>query len=155
LMTINRDEWDAQFLRWSRPASDTEDQKRDRTENAIREALQESPALASIEYRVFAKGSYKNSTNVRLDSDVDVAAECREFMYTDLTGPAVEWSKESLGITPYTGTYTPEQFRHDVENALIDRFGKSVDVSGNKALQVREGSTSLAADVVPCSMSPG
>ena len=116
-------DWEEKFRRWSGPASNTEEEKRDRTENAIREAMQESRALADIEYRVFAKGSYKNNTNVRQDSDVDVAVECREFMYTDLTGLAAEWSKESLGITLYTGNYTPEQFRRDVENALTARFG--------------------------------
>ena len=142
--------WEDQFHTWSGPSSNTEGEKRDRTENAIREAMENSSELSDREVRVFAKGSYKSNTNVRLDSDVDVAVECREFFYSELTGQVSDWSKGELGISAYTGTYTSEQFKNEVQSALIDQFGSSAVNPGNKAIQVRESSSSLAADVVPC-----
>lgn len=142
--------WEDQFRRWSGPASDTEDDKRDRTERAIREAIQDSLELSGRIIRVFAKGSYKNNTNVRLDSDVDVAVEFQEIFYWDATNDAAGMSRADLGITPYSGSYPPERFKDDVERALVSRFGRSAVDRGNKAIHVREDSRSLAADVVPC-----
>jgi hypothetical protein len=143
-------DWESTFRRWSRPASNTEDEKRDWTEHAIREAIQESPELSDLSIRVFAKGSYKNNTNVRLDSDVDVAVELQNIFYWEAVNDATGLSGADLGITPYSGSYRPERFKDDVERALITKFGNSVVDRGNKAIHVREDSRSLAADVVPC-----
>lgn len=142
--------WEDQFHTWSGPASDTEDEKRDRTESAIREAIEESPELSQRRIRVFAKGSYKNNTNVRLDSDVDVAVEFQEEMYHEATNELAGWSQADLGLTPYSGPYPTERFKDDVELALVDFFGREAVDRGNKAIHVREDSSSLSADVVPC-----
>jgi hypothetical protein len=142
--------WEDTFRRWSGPASDTEDDKRDRTERAIQEAIQDSPELSGRQVRVFAKGSYKNNTNVRLDSDVDVAVEFQEIFYWDATNDAAGMSGADLGITPYSGSYPPERFKDDVQRALVNRFGASTVDRGDKAIHVQENSGSLSADVVPC-----
>lgn len=143
-------DWEETFRRWSRPASNTEDEKRDRTERAVREAIRNSPELSGRSVRVFAKGSYKNNTNVRLDSDVDVAVEFQEVFYWDATNDAAGMSAADLGITPYSGSYPPEHFKHDVQRALVGRFGAAAVDRGNKAIHVRENRSSLSADVVPC-----
>jgi predicted nucleotidyltransferase len=143
-------DWEEQFHSWSGPASVTEDQKRDRTENAIREAIEDSPELAGRAIRVFAKGSYKNNTNVRLDSDVDVAVEFQEGMYHDATDGVEGLSRSDLGLKPYSGSYPTERFKDDVERALVKQFGRQAVDRGNKAIHVRENSSSLSADVVPC-----
>jgi predicted nucleotidyltransferase len=143
-------DWEDRFRRWSGRASDTEDDKRERTERAVREAIADSPELAGRKVRVFAKGSYKNNTNVRLDSDVDVAVEFQEVFYWEATNDAVGMSGADLGITPYSGSYPPGRFKDDVESALVNRFGSSAVDRGNKAIHVREDGRSLAADVVPC-----
>lgn len=143
-------DWEDTFHRWSGPASDTEADKRDRTERAVREAIQDSTDLTGLQVRVFAKGSYKNSTNVRLDSDVDVAVEFQDVMFHEATDQVAGMSQADLGLSPYSGTYQPEWFKDDVERALISRFGSSPVDRGNKALHVRENKSSLSADVVPC-----
>lgn len=143
-------DWEDTFRRWSGPASDTEDEKRDRTERAVREAIQDSSELSGRSVRVFAKGSYKNNTNVRLDSDVDVAVEFQEIFYWDATNEAAGMSGADLGITPYSGSYPPDRFKDDVQRALVNRFGASAVDRGNKAIHVREDRNSLSADVVPC-----
>lgn len=142
--------WEDQFRRWSGPASNTEDEKRDRTEDAIREAIEESPELTGRTIRVFAKGSYKNNTNVRLDSDVDVAVEFQEIFYYSMEHALEGMSGADFGITPYLGYYPPERFKDDVELALAKHFGGPAVDRGDKAIHVREDSRSLSADVVPC-----
>jgi predicted nucleotidyltransferase len=143
-------DWEDTFRHWSSPASNTEDEKRDRTERAVREALQDSPELSGRRVRVFAKGSYKNNTNVRLDSDVDVAVEFQEVMYHTATDEVAGMSQADLGLTPYSGSYPPERFKDDVQRALVNQFGSSAVDRGNKAIHVREDRSSLSADVVPC-----
>lgn len=143
-------DWEDQFRRWSSRASDAEGDKRERTERAIREALQDSPELSGQQVRVFAKGSYKNNTNVRLDSDVDVAVEFQEIFYWQATNDAAGMTGADLEITPYSSPYPPERFKNDVERALVTRFGESAVHRGNKAISISEDSQSLAADVVPC-----
>lgn len=66
---------DEQLSRWANPASANEDGKAERTEQMIREAIKNHHALKGLPIRVHAKGSVKNNTNVRLDSDVDVGVE--------------------------------------------------------------------------------
>ena len=52
---------------WTGPASTTEQEKQDRTERMIRDAVDEQVAFDDCELRIFAKGSYANNTNVRAD----------------------------------------------------------------------------------------
>lgn len=58
---------------WTGPSSDTEQDKQDRTIRMIREAVQSHDAFDDCTLSVYPKGSYANNTNVRADSDVDVA----------------------------------------------------------------------------------
>jgi predicted nucleotidyltransferase len=71
------------LARWTGPSSDTEQEKQERTERMVREAIDEHQAFANCALRVYAKGSYANNTNVRADSDVDIAVECTEAIYWD------------------------------------------------------------------------
>lgn len=61
---------------WTGPSSETEQDKQDRTERMVREAIKEHAAFDSCSLTVYAKGSYANNTNVRADSDVDIAYIC-------------------------------------------------------------------------------
>lgn len=146
-------DWEATLRAWVKPPSDTEDSKRDRTEKEIKAALAASSVLAGIRYEVYAKGSYANNTNVRLDYDVDVAVECHEFSYYSSSGGAGEIQRKSLTATAgsfYKGGYTSDQFKRDVEDALVNYYGRSAVTRGNMAMRVREKKTTLPADVVPC-----
>src|SRR5438105_3175799 len=75
-------DWDSALQAWVKPASATQDEKRKHTEREIAEAIRSS-GLAAGAIRVFAKGSYANSTNVRQDSDVDVAVEYHYMLFSD------------------------------------------------------------------------
>jgi len=142
--------WEPWLQSAARPASATEEAKRDRTEQRIREAIGASSEIPSS-VRVYVKGSYKTNTNVRQDADVDVCVEWTDFAYVDTVGRAAGMGPVELRYTPSTNPMTPTEFRTRVERALVRRFGSAlVDTSGDKAIDVGAGSNTLDADVVPC-----
>lgn len=143
-------DWEEWLKTASGPASATEEQERDRTEARIRAAIDAAPSIpASV--AVYAKGSYANNTNVRRDSDVDVAVEWTEQFKVNTWGKTAGMTAAELGYEPVAHMITPAQFRADVEQAIIGAFGAAiVDVTGDKAIHVIRDENSLDADVVPC-----
>ena len=129
---------------WTGPSSDTEQDKQDRTERMVREAIDNHPAFADCRIRVYTKGSYPNNTNVRSDSDVDVAVQCQEVRYYDEEEPGTR-----TGTTPYTGLWTPTKLRTEVVAALEAKFPNHVDTTGTTAIRVHSSSARVDADVVP------
>ena len=87
---------------WTGPSSNTEQDKQDRTERMIRQAIDSHAAFNNCSLKVYAKGSYANNTNVRSDSDVDIAVECTDVQY---------WEESEKGNhtsgKPYEGIWTP------------------------------------------------
>ena len=147
-----------QLRRWTSPAFDNEDAKAENTEKMIREAIAGHPLLSTLAIRTYAKGSYKNKTNVRRDSDVDVAVEYTGIIYNHY-GPNTdaEAVRAARGTTPYSGPFRDsagntriEDFKDAVGEALTTAFGGGAVTRSNKVFTVRESSRSLAADVVPC-----
>jgi hypothetical protein len=135
---------------WTGPASDAEDERHDNARRAITDAIRASTAFTDANLKVYAKGSYPNHTNVVRDSDVDVAVEMTSILKLDFEHDATGMTMQDFGIQPYSRSYDPDDLKDDVEAALQARFGASAVSRGNKALHVRESSTRLAADVVPC-----
>ena len=58
---------------WCKPASKTESQKCENALRMIKDAIRESDELKEMNIQIVPKGSYHNNTNVRLNSDVDIA----------------------------------------------------------------------------------
>lgn len=133
------------LLGWTGPSSNTEKDKQDRTERMIREAIDSHEPLNNCSLNVFAKGSYANNTNVRTDSDVDIAVECTEVLY---------WEESEKGNhTPsksYEGIWTPEKLRTELVSAMNAKFPRQVNTSGSTAIQINSSSARVDADVVPC-----
>jgi len=130
---------------WTGPSSDTEQDRQARTERMVREAVRNHVPLASCRLTIYAKGSYANNTNVRTDSDVDIAVQCHEAEY---------WEEATPGAhTPgaaYAGIWTPAKLRAEVGASLRSYFAGQVDYSGSTAIGVRSSSARVDADVVPC-----
>jgi len=130
---------------WTGPSSTTEQEKQERTERMLREAVDAHPAFENCRLSVYAKGSYANNTNVRSDSDVDIAVQCREVMY---------WEEATDGAhltsSAYTGIWTPEKLRSEIAAALEKKFPGQVDTSGSTAFRINSNSARVEADVVPC-----
>jgi hypothetical protein len=137
-------DWDAVFATWARPPSDTEEEKANRAERMITEAVRASPALASRDFAVYASGSYRNNTNVRLDSDIDVAVVLKDAWYSQFPPNSLP-NREFLGYVD--ATYGLPQFRDDVGRALIERFGAGGVTAGDKAFDIHANTVRLDADV--------
>lgn len=143
-------DWETWIRNSIGPASATEEQDRDRTEKRIRDAILTDRRLSG-NVRVFVKGSYANNTNVRRDSDVDIAVEWTRWAYISKSRDAASMSWEQLGVATADQGPSPDEYRRWVEEALIAVFGtNAVDRTGNKAITVTGSSTTLDADVVPC-----
>jgi hypothetical protein len=130
---------------WTGPSSTTEQDKQDRTERMVREAVTSHTPFQGCNLAVCTKGSYPNNTNVRTDSDVDIAVQCHDAMY---------WDEAASGLHPattsYTGIWTPAKLRSELEVALEAKFPGHVDMSGSTAIRVNSSSARVDADVVPC-----
>ncbi len=132
---------------WGSPPSEAEQQKAQNAERGIRAAISKSGTLANHRITVFPQGSYRNHTNVRLDSDVDVCVMCSDVFFTDYTF-AKGLTEADVGNSP--ASYTYSQFKDDVGAALVAHFGKPSVSRGNKAFDVHENTYRVDADVVPC-----
>ncbi len=126
------------------------------TADSIRNALSNcGPWPSDIKYDLYLQGSYRNSTNIRGDSDVDVVIQLNStnstnsIFYSNLS----EDQKRILGITP--ASYNWEDFRSDVLTKLRKYYGSDQVDEGNKSLKVKASSGRLPADVVVCTQYRG
>lgn len=97
-----------------------------------------------IEFEVYLQGSYKNDTNIRGDSDVDVVAQLNSTFYSNLS----EEQKRILGLTP--ASYDWSDFQSDVLQALKTYYGQGQITEGNKSVKIKANNGRLPADVVVC-----
>lgn len=143
--------WEDTLRSWAEPPSDNEDSKRDRTEAQIKAALRGASELKGFDCKVYVKGSYANNTNVRLDFDVDIAVECRSFYFYNLRGQAATTKKAAIQAT-FRGHVGPgsDDFKEAVGSVLTKEFGQAAVIPGKIAYRIRDGKTTLPADVVPC-----
>lgn len=119
------------------------------TGRAIRDALNAPESLVfSINKAIYLQGSYKNTTNIRGDSDVDVVVQLRASFGYDVS--TLNNSERASFDREYSNAiYTLDQFRVDVLSTMQRSFGDRVR-SGNKAIFVAERPGFVDADVVPC-----
>jgi predicted nucleotidyltransferase len=147
--SVKRD-WEAWLKTSVGPASTTEQADAERTEKRIRDAINADARLAG-NVRIFVKGSYANNTNVRQDSDVDIAVEWKAWAYISRANEAKKYTWKELGVPTGNPEPEPAEYRRWIESALINAFGSAkVDTSGNKAITVERNTNTLDADVVPC-----
>jgi hypothetical protein len=140
-------DWESLFQSWAQPPGKTEQEKMDNAETAIRKAINASRVLSQRRIKVFPKGSYKNRTSVRADSDVDICVLCSDAVYFDLPDG---YSPQDVGLSGTVSTYTYSQFKSEVEQALADYFGRQSVSRGNKAIDVHANTYRVDADVVAC-----
>lgn len=121
------------------------------TNSAIHNALHaENSPIRNMDFEVYLQGSYKNTTNIRGDSDVDIVAQLESSFQYDLAG-LLEDEKRLFGQSyPTNATYLWRNFRDDTIRALRAYFGAQTVTEGNKSIKVLGGSGRLPADVIAC-----
>ncbi len=119
-------------------------------QNTSLRCLKQKGLVEGRDFEIYLQGSYKNTTNIRGDSDVDVVVQLNQVFEPETS--ELSLSEQIL----FTQTFLPTLYnwwdwRSDVLGALEADYGWSnVDDTGNKSLKLKKGSGRLAADIVPC-----
>ncbi|MCK9452680.1 MAG: nucleotidyltransferase [Bacteroidales bacterium] len=129
---------------WTKPPSDTEQTKLENSERMVRDAISADEKLKQKSTETFGQGSYANNTNVRLNSDIDINVRYTGGFYFDLPK---DKTREDFGITPTS--YTFSEFKDDVENALVTKFGRNDVKRKDKCITIIGNSYRIETDVVP------
>jgi predicted nucleotidyltransferase len=138
-------DWEQTFRDWSKPPSDTEEQRCDNAVQMVRDAIKEDEILSKRSIDVFPQGSYAAGTNVKQDSDVDVCVMCSDTIFLDIPDGT---NKATFGLSD--ASYEYARYRNEVEAALVEKFGRHGVTRGNKAFDIHENSYRVDADVVAC-----
>ena len=114
------------------------------TSDSIKRALRNDPRLQSrdIEYSVYIQGSYKNSTNIHGNSDVDIVIQL------DAPYQIKQRDGEARIVRP-DGTetdYTYSEFKQEVIAALQRRYGDRAVQIGDKAIEIHSSESTLPID---------
>ena len=126
------------------PSQDSED-----THLAVRRALSNHAWPHRMTYELYLQGSYRNTTNVRNDSDIDLVAELTSSVYNDLR--RLDSGAQLRVKSRYSSAeHTITDFRRAILKALIASFGDSSVKDGNKAIRLEPRPGPLPADVVAC-----
>jgi hypothetical protein len=136
--------WEDTFTRWSQGPGKVEDEKCERAVDAIRKAIAADTKLNKRNILVFPQGSYRNRTNIRIESDVDVCICCKNPFFPEYPKGT---TKESFGNVD--GDYPYPEFKNDVEAALVRYFGRQHVTRGNKAFDLKSNTYRVDADAVP------
>lgn len=142
---ITPSDWENTLTSLSKGPSDSEKQKCENTENAIRKAIMSHHRLSQMNISIFAQGSYKARTNVRAESDVDIAVLLNTVAFNDYPNGL---TADSFGLCPGEINYT--DFKNLVKKAMEDYFGHlNIDCTGRKSIKIHSNTYRVDADVVP------
>lgn len=136
--------WEDTFTSWSRGPGETEQQRSDNAASMIVEALNNDEELAKYDIVVFTQGSYKNRTNIRLDSDVDICIMLKDTFFEHYPDGM---TRQTVGNS--SSSYEYSTFKNSVERALVNKFGRDQVTRGNKAFDIHANSYRVDADVIP------
>ena len=104
---------------WTKASSDTECDKQENAERMIRDAINAYSPLASRDIKIIPQGSYRNNTNVRQESDVDICVCCMDPFFDDYS--MAGYGRASRAVD--ASYYPYAQFKNEVGAALVNKFG--------------------------------
>ena len=137
---------ESQLQTWTNAPGTTKPQY---THEQIRKALEQSVALKNKSFEIYLQGSYANSTNIRVDSDVDVVVQLDSTFSPNLS-KLTDFEKNIFHLTFSDATYHWAEFKQDVVNALTSFFGTNSVRLGNKSIKLTGNNLRLNADIIPC-----
>jgi len=120
-----------------------------RTYESIKKCLENHNWNYDVHFNIYLQGSYRNSTNIRGDSDVDVVAEFTSVFYSnklELPSDQLEAFKDYHSKSKYTLSV----IKKAIIKRLEDYYGESYVEVGNKSIKVLANSGRLDCDVVCC-----
>lgn len=137
---------DSQLATWSRFVDAPQSK---RTADIIRyELKRHGTRVVGGIFDVYLQGSYRNSTNIFRDSDVDIVVELESVFNSDVS--ALTDREQQLRENSYEpASITLQSFRDQVLQQLQSRYFEMVE-DGNKAIVVGGVGERLNADVLVC-----
>jgi hypothetical protein len=130
---------------WARPISETEEEK---CQNALSQVTNAIKNYFGDDVLIVKQGSHRNRTNIRADSDVDIAIVHQNYYFPDISALS-EADKVRYQQNFTAATYEFNEFKTDVHAVLQDVFGiDSVDRK-NKCIRIKGNTYRVNADVVP------
>lgn len=99
--------------------------------------------------KLFVQGSYANNTNVRTQSDVDVAVIQEEVFTTEYRSSGTIYSQSDSDYGFVTAPTPAKAFKDEVQECLEAKFGNDVERK-NISIKVHGNSYRKDADTVPC-----
>lgn len=129
---------------WSAPISTSEDERCQRAERMVKEAMDGGQIYGGCNLSIISKGSYKNNTNVRLESDVDVTITCNDFFYYKLPQGC---TIDDMNIAKAEINY--QQLHADVVKALCKKFGSENVKIKSKCINIIDNTCRVSCDVTP------
>jgi len=134
-----------QLITWSKPVSTSEDQK---CQNAIDRVTAALKAKFGDRVSIFLQGSYRNNTNVRQNSDVDIVMRYDNAYYPDLQRLSSD-DRVIYNAERKSAGYDFDELKADTQAALTAVFSSDVERK-NKCIQVMGNTYRITADVIPC-----
>ena len=134
----------SQLETWSGQGSITQSKN---TYATVKAALEDANTkYTNRDFKIFLQGSYGNDTNIYAESDVDVVIRYDGAFFHDINKrPADEQAAFNKAYS--SGTYPYADFKEHVRQALVSKFGSSVE-PGAKAIRINGSGNRRNADVI-------
>lgn len=120
-----------------------------RTHEIIRHALSTERWPSTVAFDTYLQGSYRNDTNIRQDSDVDIVVELTSA-FAHNVAELSEGVRGQILSSSTPASYHLGGFYYDVLSVLYQAFGEHAVTPGNKAIRVNADAQRLPADVIVC-----
>jgi len=118
------------------------------TYGSIKNCLEQAgSAFSGKEFNVYLQGSYGNDTNIRADSDVDIAIQLNSTFHHNL-GKLPSEQVQAFKASYPDATYRFPDFKSDVLSHLQKQYGVGQVKLGRKSVNISASSGRLEADVV-------
>ena len=130
---------------WAKAISETEETK---CQNAISQITEVIREHFENDVTIIPQGSHRNRTNIRADSDVDIAIVHDSYHFPNISSLS-ESDKQLHNKYSVNASYTFEQFKIDIHNILKNKFGLLSVERKNKCIRIKGNTYRINADVVP------
>lgn len=135
------------LLSYSEPSSPTEKDKQERALRMVKAAVDDWANSVGVSVSYLVKGSYANNTNVKQESDVDIAVIQNGMYYYD--DSRVPHDRKLIHNPVEPPKLLGNNLRRNLEAHLKIKFGSDCDITGNTAIELAENGGRVKADIVP------
>lgn len=98
---------------------------------------------------LFIQGSYANNTNVRTQSDVDIAVVQEDVFTTEYRSSTSLYPQSDSDYGFCNVSLNAKSFKDEIQNCLEQKFGSDVERK-NKSIKIHGNTYRKDADSVPC-----